>query len=68
MRNLIGVVANNRATKGALITCANFTREATKLAAESPRIELINLKGLTELVNLHLSSLSTDKADRYYMK
>jgi restriction system protein len=66
-RKLLGVISDKKATKGTLVTCSNFTREAKKFSDANPRIELINMKELTQLLNLHLSPLWTVKTDRYIM-
>ena len=64
-RNLLGVVSASKATKGALISCSDFTREAKKFSSSNPRIELINIKNLTQLLNRHLGPLWPVKTDRY---
>ncbi len=52
-RALIGVVANERATKGVLVTSGAFTRGATKLAASNMTIELVDGPSLVVLLNGH---------------
>lgn len=66
-RKLLGVVADKKATKGTLVTCSDFTRPAIKFSNSNPQIELINMRELTRLLNLHLGPLWTIKADRYFM-
>jgi restriction system protein len=68
VRELLGVISDSKATKAAMITCSNFSREAKKFASSNPRIELINMKELTKLLNLHLGILWTVKAEKYFMK
>jgi restriction system protein len=68
VRELLGVISDSKATKAAMITCSDFSREAKKFASSNPRIELINMKELTKLLNLHLGILWTVKAEKYFMK
>jgi restriction system protein len=68
IRKLLGVLSDQKATKGTLITCSDYTREARRLEKSNPRIELINISDLTRLLNLHLGPLWHVKADGYFMK
>lgn len=52
-RALLGVVSDNKATKGVLITTAEFTPDSKKLADQNNRIELIGNCSLQRLMNEH---------------
>ena len=54
VRGLLGVVADEKATKGVLVTSGGFTRGAQHLALRNPSIELINGGELVTLLNEHL--------------
>jgi restriction system protein len=56
VRALLGVVANERANKGVLVTTADFTRGARRLEVDDPRIELISGSQLVLLLNEYLGS------------
>lgn len=56
VRELAGVVADRKATKGVVVTTANFTREAIKFSASNPSIELISYPNLNRLLNMNLNS------------
>lgn len=51
VRNLLGVVTNEKSTKRVLVTSSTFTNEAKKFAEKNPSIELINNSDLVELLN-----------------
>jgi restriction system protein len=51
VRKLLGVISDTKATKGILVTSSDFTKEAIKLAKVNPRIELINHKQLSKILN-----------------
>jgi len=51
IRQLLGIVANGKLTKGVLVTSSDFTSEAKKFANQNPSIELINYKELIVLFN-----------------
>lgn len=50
-RALLGVVSDNKATKGVLVTTAEFTPDSKKLANQNSRIELIGNYHLQRLMN-----------------
>ena len=50
-RALLGVVSDNKATKGVLVTTAEFTPDSKKLANQNSRIELIGNYNLQRLMN-----------------
>jgi len=52
VRDLFGVVTDERASKGILISTSRFTREAEEFAADKP-IELIDRDRLLELLGRH---------------
>lgn len=54
VRQLLGVVSNERVNKGALVSTANFSRYAQAFAADNSRIELINGTQLVVLLNEYL--------------
>ncbi len=56
VRELLGVVSDNKATKGVLVCSSDITIEGKKLAKDNSRIELINYKQLTMLLNMHLGT------------
>lgn len=65
LRELLGVVSDEKANKGVLVTTSSFTRDAIKIAQRNPRLELINGEQLVMLLNEHLGSLWTVQIDRY---
>jgi restriction system protein len=65
IRNLLGVVASTKATKGVLVTSSDFTNDAIKFANENPSIELINNKQLSILFNEQHGPYWIHKIDRY---
>ncbi len=56
VRALLGVVSNNRATKGVLVATSEFTVPAKNLAKENSRLELIGGKDLQLLLNKFFGS------------
>jgi restriction system protein len=50
-RALLGVVSNEKATKGVLVSTSEFTSEARKLEKDNRRLELICNKDLQILLN-----------------
>jgi restriction system protein len=50
-RALLGVVSDSKATKGVLVTTAEFTPDSKKLADQNSRIELIGNFNLQKLMN-----------------
>lgn len=56
VRELGGVVAHKKATKGVIVTTAHFTREALKYSKENPSIELIDYPNLNRLLNIHINA------------
>lgn len=53
-RRLLGVVSSDKATKGVLVSTAEFTRGAREFARENPRLELVPGTELVILLNEHL--------------
>jgi restriction system protein len=53
-RELLGVVADEKVTKGIIITTSDFTRDAKAFAAKNPRLELIDGRRFIVLLNEHL--------------
>lgn len=64
IRNLLGVVADTKATKGVLITSSSFSPEAIKFEKNNPSIELIDIVELNKLLNGNLGTYWIDKIDR----
>lgn len=56
VRTLLGVVENEKASKGVFASTSEFTNEARKLENENPRLELIGNKDLQALLNEYLGS------------
>jgi len=56
IRALLGVVSNEKATKGVFVCTSEFTPEARKLEAQNHRLELIGNKNLQTLLNEYLGS------------
>jgi restriction system protein len=56
VRQLLGVVAHELATKGVLVTTGSFTKPARDLAASDPRLELISWQELLALLDQHLGA------------
>ncbi|MFZ2285072.1 MAG: restriction endonuclease [Lutibacter sp.] len=54
IRELIGTVADRKATKGILVCSSTFTKPAIDKASLNPSIELINHNQLTNLLNHYL--------------
>jgi restriction system protein len=55
LRELLGVVAHEKANKGTLVTTSRFTSGATQFAQRN-RLETINRRGLTRLLNEFLGT------------
>lgn len=53
-RSLLGVVSDEKANKGTLITTSRFTGPARRFAGQNPRLELIDGDQLVLLINEHL--------------
>jgi restriction system protein len=51
VRSLLGVVSDNKATKGVFVTTANFTPDSKKIAEQTGRLELIALADFQKLMN-----------------
>ncbi len=72
-RTLGGVVADEKATKGTLITTSHFSPDAQAYAGRNPSIELIEFKQLQRLLNeqfgqfwvAHTDSLLNDSKERH---
>src|SRR5471032_1858780 len=56
VRQLLGVVAHERATKGVLATTGSFTKPARTLANNDPRLELVGWEELLPLLDEHLGA------------
>jgi restriction system protein len=56
VRSLLGVVSNEKATKGVLVCASEFTHTARNLEDENSRLELIGNKDLQILLNEYLGS------------
>jgi restriction system protein len=56
VRSLLGVVSNERATKGVFVCTSRFTPAAKKLADENRRLELIDHEDLQMLLNAHFGT------------
>lgn len=50
VRELLGVVVNERADRGIVVTSGRFTREAMDFARQNPRIELVDGPQLAQLI------------------
>jgi restriction system protein len=55
-RALLGVVSNERSSKGVIVTASRFTRGARELADENSRLELIGWNELLPLLDGYLGS------------
>ncbi|MUL29472.1 restriction endonuclease [Priestia megaterium] len=64
---LLGVVISQKATKGILITSADFAPSAKKEAQNNPNIELINHTKLTQLLNTYMGTNWIYYLDRIIM-
>lgn len=64
IRNLLGVVANEKSTKGVLVTSSTFTNEAKKLAEKNPSIELIDNLDLVKLLNSSFGPYWTSRIEK----
>jgi len=56
VRALLGIVSNEKATKGVLVTTSEFTAPAKKLGKENARLELVGQKDLQLLLNKFFGS------------
>jgi restriction system protein len=56
IRSLLGIVSNERATKGVFVCTSRFTPAARKLANENRRLELIDHEDLQVLLNEHFGT------------
>ena len=56
IRALLGIVSNEKATKGVLVTTSEFTAPAKKFANENARLELVGQKDLQQLLNKFFGS------------
>ena len=64
LRELLGVVSSEKATKGVLVTNSDFTKPAYKMANRNPRIELITGKTLVTLMNDNLGPRWPNRIER----
>ncbi len=56
VRELYGCVSSFKATKGVVVSSAEFTPSAIKFAKNNPRIELIGYNALNILLNINIGS------------
>lgn len=56
IRSLLGVVSNEKATKGVFVCTSGFTPAARKLADENRRLELLDHDALQMLLNEHFGT------------
>lgn len=56
VRALLGVVSNEKATKGVFVSTSEFTPQARKFEKENPRLELIGNRDLQLLLNRYFGS------------
>jgi restriction system protein len=63
VRALLGIVTDERATKGCLVSSSRFTRGAKDLAARNDQLELVPRRVLVHLLNENLGSDWPTKAD-----
>jgi restriction system protein len=56
IRSLLGIVSNERATKGVFVCTSRFTPAARKLADENRRLELLDHEDLQVLLNMHFGT------------
>lgn len=56
LRSLLGVVSDEKATKGTLVTSAEFTPKAKALYKRNSRLDIIGHKNLQVLLNKHLGA------------
>lgn len=61
VRSLLGVVSDNKSTKGVLVTTSLFSSEARKFEKNNPSIELIDYVELTKLLNGHFGTYWNSK-------
>lgn len=54
VRNLLGVLSDEKVAKGVLVTTSEFSADARAFARRNPRIELVNGAQLVLLLNEHL--------------
>jgi restriction system protein len=64
LRQLLGVVSDEKVNKGVLITTGSFSKDARRLAARNPRVELIDGSRLVVLLNEHLGERWPTNLDR----
>jgi len=64
IRALLGVVSNEKATKGVFVASSEFTREAKKLEGENARLELIGKESLHRLLNQYFGPGWHEHIDR----
>lgn len=63
-RAILGVVSDEKANKGVLVTCGAFTRGARALETKNSRLELIDGAALVPLLNEHLGTNWPARLDR----
>ena len=62
-RALLGVVSNEKANKGILVSSSDFTTEAKKFQYANPRLELIGNNDFQLLMNTHFGSKWSNNID-----
>lgn len=67
IRALLGIVSDNKANKGVLVCCSDFSYTAKKFSKNNWRIELINYKELIKLLNIYLGTHWPLELDRIFM-
>ncbi|OHD06733.1 MAG: hypothetical protein A2086_02555 [Spirochaetes bacterium GWD1_27_9] len=68
IRSLLGVVSDNKATKGVLVSTSDFTSQSKKLSNNNGRIELINGSNLNLLLNKYFGSNWPIKIDKILLE
>lgn len=63
VRELLGTVTSSKSNKGVLVSNSGFTEAAGKMAADNPRIELINGKDLERLLNEYVGPSWSSRID-----
>jgi restriction system protein len=63
VRSLLGIVSDEKATKGVFVCTSTFTRDARKLERRNPRLDLIDNTDLQVLLNEHLGPTWPEHVD-----
>ena len=56
MRNLLGVINSECATRGILVCASNYTSSARKFAGKNPNIDTLNWNQLIKLLNEYMGN------------